>query len=66
VVIPAFNEGPMVCRSIASVAAADYPRDKLEILVVDDGSRDDTYFHMELARRRYPGLVRLVHFPDNR
>lgn len=43
VVIPAFNEGPMVGRSIRSVAACSYPKDKLEVIVVDDGSRDDTF-----------------------
>lgn len=65
VIIPAYNEGPMVERSIRSAAAADYPRDKLEILVVDDGSRDDTFFHMENLRREFPALVKLVRFRGN-
>jgi len=39
VVIPAFNEGPMVGKSIRSVAACRYPKDKLEVIVVDDGSK---------------------------
>jgi hyaluronan synthase len=66
VIIPAYNEGPMIERSIRSVAEADYPRDRLEVLVVDDGSRDDTYFHMEHLRRRYPELVRVIRFAGNR
>lgn len=66
VVIPAFNEGPMVGRSIRSVAACNYPKDKLEVIVVDDGSRDDTFFHMQHLRREFPGLVRLVRFVGNR
>ena len=66
VVIPAFNEGPMVGRSIRSVAACAYPKDKLEVIVVDDGSRDDTFFHMQHLRREFPGLVRLVRFIGNR
>lgn len=66
VVIPAFNEGPMVERSIRSVARSDYPNDKLEIIVVDDGSRDDTFFHMQYLRREFPSLVRLVRFAGNR
>lgn len=65
VIIPAFNEGPMVERSIRSVAAADYPRELLEIIVVDDGSRDDTLFHMQHLRREFPSLVRLMRFPGN-
>jgi len=66
VVIPAFNEGAMVERSIRSVARSDYPAGYLEILVVDDGSRDDTFFHMQHLRREFPDLVRLLRFDGNR
>lgn len=65
VIIPAFNEGPMVERSIRSVARSDYPLARMEIIVVDDGSRDDTYFHMRHLRREFPDLVRLVRFAGN-
>jgi len=66
VVIPAFNEGAMVERSIRSVALSDYPEGRLEILVVDDGSRDDTFFHMQHLRREFPDRVRLLRFDGNR
>ncbi|MGH8362750.1 MAG: glycosyltransferase family 2 protein [Gammaproteobacteria bacterium] len=66
VIIPAYNEGPMVAQSIDSVAAARYPLGKLEIFVVDDGSRDDTWEHIEAAARRHPGLVTTLRFPANR
>ncbi len=66
VVIPAFNEGPMVERSIRSVAQCDYPKHLLEVIVVDDGSRDDTFFHMQRLRREHPELVKLVRFKGNR
>ena len=66
VVIPAFNEGPMVERSIRSVARSEYPKEQLEIIVVDDGSRDDTFFHMQHLRREFPALVRLIRFRGNR
>jgi len=65
VIIPAYNEGPMVEQSIRSVAQANYPHEKLEILVVDDGSRDDTFFHMEKLRKLYPNVVRLIRFRGN-
>ena len=41
VVIPAFNEGPMVGRSIRSVARCAYPKELLEIIVVDVQRRSD-------------------------
>jgi hyaluronan synthase len=66
VVIPAYNEGPMVAQSIDSVAAARYPRERLEIFVVDDGSRDDTWEHIQAAALRYPGLVTTLRFDKNR
>jgi cellulose synthase/poly-beta-1,6-N-acetylglucosamine synthase-like glycosyltransferase len=42
VVIPAHNESYTILRSVGSVIESDYPKNKLEITVVDDGSTDDT------------------------
>lgn len=66
VVIPAYNEGELVRRSILSSARAEYPRDKLEIIVVDDGSRDDTWEHIQAAANEHPELVRTIRFEQNR
>jgi len=66
VIIPAYNEGPMVARSIESVAAADYPRGRLQIVVVDDGSTDDTWEHVSRAASRYPALITTIRFAHNR
>ena len=66
VIIPAYNEGPMVEQTIDSVAKADYPADRLEIFVVDDGSKDDTWKYIQAAALRYPNLVTPIRFPQNR
>lgn len=66
VIIPAYNEGAMVEASIASVAAASYPRDRLEIIAVDDGSKDDTWHYIQRAAMRFPGLVTPIRLPENR
>lgn len=66
VIIPAYNEGAMVARSIDSCATARYPSDRLEIIVIDDGSSDDTWEHIEAAARRHGGRVMTVRFPANR
>ncbi|OIQ94732.1 poly-beta-1,6-N-acetyl-D-glucosamine synthase [mine drainage metagenome] len=65
VVIPAYNEGSMVEQSIESVAAARYPIGRLEILVVDDGSTDDTWTYIQRAAARHPGLVTAVRLARN-
>jgi hyaluronan synthase len=66
VIIPAYNEGSMVEKAIQSVLAADYPQDLLEVFVVDDGSRDDTWYYLKRAARLYPRQVTAVRFPVNR
>ena len=43
IVVPLFNEGPSIYDTIASFAALEYPADKLEVIVVDDCSTDDSY-----------------------
>jgi glycosyltransferase involved in cell wall biosynthesis len=58
--------GPMVARSIESLAAADYPLSLLQIVVVDDGSTDDTWEHVSRAASRDPGLIKTIRFAGNR
>lgn len=65
VIIPAYNEGPMVLKSIESVATALYPHNRLEIFVVDDGSTDDTWIHIQRAASRYPHMVTTFRQPRN-
>jgi len=40
ILVPAYNEGAVIQGSIRSLLQLDYPR--YEILVIDDGSKDDT------------------------
>ncbi len=66
VIIPAYNEGEMVARSIESVVAARFPRERLEVFVVDDGSVDDTWQHIQQVARRFPDVVTPLRFEKNR
>ncbi len=42
IIVPAHNEAELIDRCLTSVRAQDYPHDKLEVIVVDDGSTDGT------------------------
>jgi hyaluronan synthase len=42
IVIPCFNEETWIDRTILSCIDQDYPPDKLEIIIVDDGSSDQS------------------------
>jgi glycosyltransferase involved in cell wall biosynthesis len=54
VVIPAWNEESCIDRCLASVLSQDFPRDQMEVVVVDNGSTDAT---VSIARQ-FP--VRIV------
>lgn len=66
VIVPAYNEGRHVMESLQSVLASDYPASRLQIIAVDDGSKDDTWQWMELAAAESKGRVKLVRLPKNK
>jgi cellulose synthase/poly-beta-1,6-N-acetylglucosamine synthase-like glycosyltransferase len=59
-IIPAYNEGAAIEEKIRNSLALDYPRDRLEVLIVSDGSTDDT--EAVVARHAAEG-VRLLALP---
>lgn len=66
VIVPAYNEGSGVLSSLTSVAASDYPPEKLQIIGVNDGSRDDTWDWMCRAGVELGSRLELVNCPVNR
>ena len=42
IIVPAFNEERTVDRCLNSIKIQNYPHDKMEVIVVDDGSTDNT------------------------
>jgi len=43
VVIPVYNEGESLRLGLDSILKSDYPKEKLEIIIVDDCSKDNSY-----------------------
>src|SRR3989344_7754501 len=58
VIIPVYNREWCIGDCLASICKQEYPKGKIEVLVVDAGSSDKT---LEIARR-YP--VRIISNPD--
>lgn len=55
VAIPAYNEEKNIEETINSVLNLDYPRDKIEIMVINDGSRDNTEEVVKRVIKNNPG-----------
>jgi len=43
IAVPVYNEEKTIAKTIKSLLALDYPKDKIKIFIVDDGSRDNTW-----------------------
>jgi cellulose synthase/poly-beta-1,6-N-acetylglucosamine synthase-like glycosyltransferase len=57
VVIPAWNEGAVLGRTIDRLLAMQYPLERLRVYVVDDGSTDETPQVVADRAARQPGVV---------
>jgi poly-beta-1,6-N-acetyl-D-glucosamine synthase len=42
VLVPAYNEEKTVLRTLQSIDAIEYPKDKMEVIIINDGSTDKT------------------------
>ena len=58
--IPVYNAERYVAAKLDSLLALDWPRDRLEILVLSDGSTDGTDALVQDYARRCPGVVRYL------
>lgn len=67
VIIPAFNEGARLRRTLPELRryVESRPRSSVEIIIVDDGSVDDTAAVVEAMAADWPAL-RLIGHPMNR
>ncbi len=64
VIVACKNEEQAIANTLERILAADYPRELLEVIAIDDGSTDGTYREMERVRDLHPEM-RLIRFPQN-
>jgi hyaluronan synthase len=57
VVVPVRNEEEQIERTLRQLMESDYPRERLQVIAVDDCSTDDTLMKMKAAQKIYPELV---------
>ena len=62
-IVPCHNEEAVIAAKLDNVAKIDYPKDRLEIFVVSDGSEDRT---VEITREKAPESVHVLDFRERR
>lgn len=51
IIVPIWNEETTVLKTIFSILKLDYPKDKLSVFIVDDGSTDNTWKVIQRFKR---------------
>ena len=65
VLMPAYNYARYVARAIRSVLDQDYPAELLRVVVVDDGSTDDTAAVVTELARAHPDRIDFIQQPNS-
>lgn len=66
VIVPAYNEGKQVWSTLKSLAKSDYPGHKIQLLAIDDGSKDDTWEWMLKAKKELGDKLSIYQQPENK
>lgn len=65
VIVPAYNEGKQVYSTLLSLTNSLYPEEKLQLIAIDDGSKDDTWEWMKKAKEQLGDRVAIFQQPHN-
>jgi hyaluronan synthase len=63
-VIPVKNEEAVIGDTITKCFEVNYPKEKIEVVIINDGSTDKTLFEIEKMKKIYPGLT-IINFEVN-
>ena len=65
VIVPAYNEGKQVWDTLMSLDNSNYPKEKIQIISIDDGSKDDTWTWMLDAKKQLGDRLEIYQQPKN-
>ncbi len=63
ILVPCFNEEKTIIGTLESLIALEYPKEKLSIMVIDDGSKDNTRNIVEAFITKHSGIT--YHYKEN-
>ncbi len=62
VIVPCYNESKTIESTVDSLINLDYPKDKLHLFIVDDGSKDNTWqIIQEITKREGYENIKIFH-----
>lgn len=64
IAVPCWNEEKTLEGTLVSLLNLDYPKEKLSIIVVDDGSKDHTFRIAQEYALKYPTIVTAISKPN--
>jgi len=64
IVIPCWNESKNLTSTVDSIILSDYPKDKLEILIGDNNSIDNTLQVAEILQEKYKDICEIKMFKE--
>lgn len=65
VIVPAYNEGRLVYDTLKSIAESDFPTKKMQVIAIDDGSKDDTWKWICKAKSDLVLNLEILQQPEN-
>ena len=68
IVLPCYNEGKKIKKSIETIMTHLNNLDlkSYEIIIVNDGSKDNSINYIIDIKEQYPDIIKLVHYKDNK
>lgn len=60
IAVPCWNEEKTLAATLDSLLALSYPKDKLSIIIVDDGSKDRTLHIAKEYEKKFPDQIRAL------
>ncbi len=65
ILVPAYNEGSAVADTLRSLLKSDYPADRMEIIAINDGSKDDTINWIKLVAGESGNRIKVIDLEKN-
>ncbi len=65
IIVPVYNGADTLGATLRCLLDQDYPRKLMEVIVVDDGSTDESYSIARYYQQKYNGLLKVLRNPVN-